>query len=186
MRAAALLLLVTLGVGVASAKDWRFDTYADADWGYRVQVPARERPSKEARVSRYGPAPEQSTAAHTARFAPSGVDAVLTVTVVEIPPQLRDAPASVLYDGAKRGLVGPAGFGMTLAAQDGAEFATPSGTVPGKAFRLFDGKHHVRARVVAFEGRLYQLTAVGTEEAVSGKASVEFLTKLTLTGRGKP
>ena len=186
MRAAALVILATLGAGIALAKDWKLESYPDAEWGYKVVLPQRERASKDTRLARYGPDAAQSTTTHTAKFTPPGLDAVLTVTVTEIPEPLRAVPDLVLYEGAGRGLAGPAGFGLALSQREDCEFDAPGGPAKGKALRLFDGKHHVRARVVVHDGRLYQLTAVGTDEAVSGRVAGEFLTKLVLTGRGKP
>lgn len=112
----------------------------------------------------YGPRPEQTIHVDAASWEYRDVSVTLTVTT--LPQRFKNVPASVLMSGAKKGLLEPAGQGATLA--DEASRPVMVDGRPGECLALLvrAGKQRVRARIVAHEGRICQLTAVGTHSDV--------------------
>lgn len=93
-------------------------------------------------------------------------DALVTMTVASLPAPLETVPVHVLRDGARKGLIGPPGQGVSVLIEETKTVTVPGGQAECLAIHLSAGSRRIRARIVAHAGRVYQLTAVGKKDEV--------------------
>ena len=125
---------------------------------------------------KFGPKPWQVVSVATSRIVTREV--IYTLTVTEFPDRLSGASPKAILAGARRGILGPDGTGGKLVSEDNAEVAGH----PGLTLTMRAGKRNVRALVAVAEGRLIQLTAVGTPDALAAPEVEKVLDSLTIPG----
>ena len=173
-------LSLVAGDAAAGGREKKSAAYTVA--GASVTLPDRgyDRRDAESKEVAFGPRADQ--ACHLDSCGWYGDDVQYTLTVVTLPLGLRGAPKGVMLAGAKKGLLEPAGQGTVLEVEDTKLVSLPAGLSDCMALNIRAGSRRIRARVVVYDGRVYQLTAVGPNAAVDSDAVTAALDTFRVTG----
>ena len=105
----------------------------------------------------------------------SGRDLVLSVSHTTYPPNFGDVDANKILDGVRDAFKGTDGeVKLDRALTLGED------KVPARDVKIEAGKNAVRVRLILVERRLVQVMAVGSKEAIEGKAAEEFFRSFEL------
>ena len=153
-----------------AAKDWPTTV---AFGGAAFQLPSSgSQPAPGVERVKYGPKSVQVVSVRTQSWHHREVTYTLTVTMLT--GRLETASPEAVLAGLRRGLLGPPGTGGEAESWAAREVSGHAGF----ELKIRAGRQRVRARVAVGDGRVVQLTAVGSERAVTTDAVTKSLDSL--------